>query len=75
MKQIDNTPIEDLNIDWGNPDGTGKKAISLEQVQAFLKKKLNEGYKFISTATPLTAPINLTGDEKVFYIATEEGFY
>ena len=43
MKQIDNTPIEDLNIDWGDPDGTGKKAKSLEQVQAFLKKKLNEG--------------------------------
>lgn len=75
MKQIDNTPIEDLNIDWGDPDGTGKKAKSLEQVQAFLKKKLNEGYKFISTATPSTTPITLTGDEKVFYIATEEGDY
>lgn len=37
MKEIDNTPIEDLNIDWGNPDGTGKKAKSLKQVQAFLK--------------------------------------
>ena len=75
MKEIDNTPIEDLNVDWGNPDGTGKKAKSLEQVQAFLKKKLNEGYKFISTATPTTTPVTLTGDEIVFYIATEEGDY
>lgn len=73
MKEIDNTPIEDLNVDWGNPDGTGKKAKSLQQVQAFLKKKLNEGY--ISTATPLTTPVTITGSEKVFYIATEEGDY
>lgn len=75
MKEIDNTPIESFDQDWGNPDGTGKKAKSLEQVQVFLKKKLNEGYKFISTATPSTTPITLTGDEKVFYIATAAGDY
>lgn len=33
------------------------------------------GYTYISTATPSTTPITLTGDEKVFYIATEEGDY
>ena len=75
MKEIDNTPIESFDQDWGNPDGTGKKAKSLEQVQAFLKKHMNNGYKYISTATPSTAPVTLTGDEKVFYIATEEGDY
>ena len=34
-----------------------------------------EGYTYISTATPSTIPAALTGDEKVFYIATEEGYY
>jgi hypothetical protein len=34
-----------------------------------------DGYTYISTATPSTTPITLTGDEKVFYIATEEGDY
>jgi hypothetical protein len=32
-------------------------------------------YTYISTATPSTTPVNLTGDKKVFYIATEEGDY
>ena len=75
MKEIDNTPIESFDQDWGDPDGTGKKAKSLEQVQAFLKKHMNNGYKYISTATPSTTPVTLTGDEKVFFIATEEGDY
>lgn len=34
-----------------------------------------DGCTYISTATPLTTPITLTGDEKVFYIVTEEGDY
>lgn len=33
------------------------------------------GYIYIGTATPSTTPVTLTGDEKVFYIATEEGDY
>ena len=33
------------------------------------------GYTYISTATPSTTPVTLKGDEKVFYIATEEGDY
>jgi hypothetical protein len=32
-------------------------------------------YTYISIATPSTTPATLTGDEKVFYIATEEGLY
>lgn len=75
MKEIDNTPIESFDQDWGDPDGTGKKAKSLEQVQAFLKKHMNNGYKYISTATPSTTPVTITGSEKVFYIATEKGDY
>jgi hypothetical protein len=34
-----------------------------------------DGYTYISTATTSTAPITLTIDCKVFYIATEEGSY
>lgn len=34
-----------------------------------------DGYLYISAATPSTTPITLTGNEKVFYIATEEGNY
>lgn len=33
------------------------------------------GYTYTGTATPSTTPIALIGDEKVFYIATEEGDY
>lgn len=42
MKEIDNTPIESFDQDWGDPDGTGKKAKSLKQVQAFLKKQISD---------------------------------
>lgn len=42
MKEIDNTPIENLDVDWGNPDGTGRKAKSLEQVQSFIKDKFKD---------------------------------
>ena len=42
MKKIDNTPILDMKTDWGDPDGTGEKAKSLEQVQKFIKKKILE---------------------------------
>lgn len=42
MKMIDNTPINDFNEDWGDPDGTGMKAKSLKQVQDFIKKKINK---------------------------------
>lgn len=42
MKEIDNTPIENLDIDWGNPDGKGNKAKSLEQVQTFIKNKIRD---------------------------------
>lgn len=76
MKQIDNTPIENFNIDWGDPDGTGKKAKSLKQVQNFLKKKITGlGYTFLGIATPSTIPVTLNGDEKVCYIATSLGQY
>ena len=34
-----------------------------------------QGWQYIGTATPSTTPVTLTGDEKVFYIATEEGDY
>lgn len=34
-----------------------------------------DGYTYIGTATPSTAPITPTEDNKVFYIATEEGDY
>lgn len=33
------------------------------------------GYTYIGTATPSTTPITITGDNKVFYIATKEGIY
>lgn len=42
MKIIDNTPIENFDTDWGDPDGTGMKEKSLEQVQKFIKKKFAE---------------------------------
>ena len=58
MKIIDNTPIKDFNEDWGDPDGTGMKEKSKEQVQKFIKgsikrieedaadlKKDNESFK------------------------------
>lgn len=58
MKIIDNTPIENFDTDWGDPDGTGMKEKSLEQVQKFIKgsikrieedaadlKKDNESFK------------------------------
>lgn len=76
MKIIDNTPIKDFNEDWGDPDGTGKKAKSLEQVQAFLKKKfIGLGYTFLGKATPSTVPATITIEDKFLYIATEEGDY
>lgn len=34
-----------------------------------------DGYLYISTATPSTIPVPLTEDNKVFYIAVEEGDY
>ena len=34
-----------------------------------------QGHAYIGLATPSTVPITLTGNEKVFYIATEEGDY
>lgn len=75
MKEIDNTPIESFDQDWGDPDGTGKKAKSLEQVQAFLKKEMMKGYTFLGTIKTTDTPITLTSNDKVFYIATEEGDY
>lgn len=58
MKIIDNTPIENFDTDWGDPDGTGMKEKSKEQVQKFIKgsikrieedaadlKKDNESFK------------------------------
>lgn len=75
MKEIDNTPIENFDIDWGDPDGTGKKAKSLKQVQVFLKKEMMKGYTFLGTIKATDTPITLTSNDKVFYIATEEGDY
>ena len=63
MKEPDNTPIEDLNVDWGNPDGTGRKAKTLEQVQVFLKKKIrNLENKPIVTITNATGVITMLQD-------------
>lgn len=63
MKEPDNTPIEDLNVDWGNPDGTGRKAKTLEQVQVFLKKKIrNLENKPIVTITDAIGVITITQD-------------
>ena len=63
MKEIDNTPIEDLNVDWGNPDGTGRKAKTLEQVQKFIKNKIrNLENKPIVTITNATGVITILQD-------------
>lgn len=76
MKIIDNTPIENFDVDWGDPDGTGMKEKSKEQVQAFIKKKfLGLGYSYVGIATPATTPMTITEEDKVFYIAVEEGDY
>lgn len=42
IQQVDDTPIKNIGEDWGNPDGTGKKAKTLGQVQKFIKAKINE---------------------------------
>lgn len=42
IQQVDDTPIKNIEEDWGNPDGTGKKAKTLGQVQKFIKAKINE---------------------------------
>jgi len=42
-KIIDNTPITDYTVDWGDPDGDGAKEKSLASVQAFIKAKLQTG--------------------------------
>ena len=76
MKIIDNTPIKDFNEDWGDPDGTGIKEKSKEQVQKFIKKKfIGLGYTFLGIATPTTTPVTITNEDKFLYIATEEGDY
>ena len=63
MKEIDNTPIENLNVDWGDPDGTGKKAKTLEQVQKFIKNKIrNLENKPIVTITNATGVITILQD-------------
>lgn len=76
MKIIDNTPIENFDTDWGDPDGTGMKEKSKEQVQKFIKKKfIGLGYTFLGKATPSTVPATITIEDKFLYIATEEGDY
>lgn len=63
MKEPDNTPIEDLNVDWGNPDGTGKKAKTLEQVQKFIKDKIkNLENKPIVTITDAIGSVTIRQD-------------
>ena len=63
MKEIDNTPIENLNVDWGDPDGTGRKAKTLEQVQKFIKNKIrNLENKPIVTITNATGVITILQD-------------
>lgn len=59
-----------IELVHGLGDST-EKAMS----QAAVTNLYNQGYKLVGTATPSTTPIALTGDEKVFYIATEEGDY
>lgn len=59
-----------IELVHGLGDST-EKAMS----QAAVTNLYNQGYKLVGTATPSTTPITLTGDEKVFYIATEEGDY
>ena len=50
-------------------------AEAMREVLHAINEGVGDGYTYISTATPTTAPVTLTGDEKVFYIATEEGDY
>ena len=52
MKIIDNTPIENFDTDWGDPDGTGMKEKSKEQVQKFIKKKFAEIRAIYEEASP-----------------------
>lgn len=59
--------------------GDGEDAISQKAVTEAIRKlsaALNSlEYTYISTATPSTTPVTLKGNDKVFYIATEEGDY
>lgn len=59
-----------IELVHGLGDST-EKAMS----QAAVTNLYNQGYKLVGTATPSTIPVTLTGDEKVFYIATVEGDY
>ena len=45
---IDDTPIKDFSVDWGNPDGTGKTAKSLGSVQDFLKDSIRQADRLIT---------------------------
>lgn len=66
--EIDNTPIENLNVDWGNPDGTGNKAKSLAVVQAFIKNKfleLFDSIKNVYTKTQMDQKLGKKRDETV----------
>ena len=66
--EIDNTPIENLNVDWGNPDGTGNKAKSLAVVQTFIKNKFLELFDIIKnvyTKTQMDQKLGKKRDETV----------
>lgn len=50
-------------------------AETMRDVLNAINEGTGDGYTYIGVATPSTTPIPLTGNEKVFYIATEEGDY
>lgn len=71
--------IADGAITTDKTDFSIKNELGTSQKDPISQKKVtelyNQGYKLVGTATPSTTPITLTIDEKVFYIATEEGDY
>lgn len=62
--------------EWVATGGTGgDPEVDIQAVED-IKTQLNSlGYTFLGTIKPTDTPIALKGDEKVFYIATEEGDY
>lgn len=82
MINIDLTKEKGLEISFtGQVIGADGTALNEMLQNYYTKEEVEEkiksiqGYTYISTATPSTTPVTLTGDEKVFYIATDEGNY
>lgn len=82
MINIDLTKEKGLEISFtGQVIGADGTALNEMLQNYYTKEEVEEkiksiqGYTYISAATPSTTPTDLKGDEKVFYIATEEGDY